>query len=52
MKPEPWPKDAASSTARLAEVIRDIDKRRFLDREALLADFLCIAWPTIWAQAQ
>jgi hypothetical protein len=50
--PEPWPADAASAAAHLASVVRDIDERDDEDFYALLADFLCKAWPTQWAQRQ
>lgn len=45
MIPEPWPTDAASAVALLATVVRDIDRRSHEDHEALLAAFLCAAWP-------
>jgi hypothetical protein len=52
MTREPWPTDREYAAALLATVVRDIDRRDDQDREALLADFLCAAWPTSWAQDQ
>jgi hypothetical protein len=50
--PDPWPADAASAAAHLASVVHDVDERDDEDFYALLADFLCTAWPTQWAQRQ
>lgn len=50
--PEPWPADAASAAAQLATVIREIEQRDEEEDFDLLADFLCAAWPTNWAQRQ
>jgi hypothetical protein len=48
---EPWPTDAAAAAALLA-LLRELDARTDRDDEALLAEFLCKAWPTHWAQRQ
>jgi hypothetical protein len=50
--PEPWPTDAATAATLLASVVHDIDERDDEDFCVLLADFLCTAWPTQWAQRQ
>jgi hypothetical protein len=49
---DPWPTNAAAAAALLALVIRDIDRRGDDEHDDLLADFLCTAWPTKWAQRQ
>lgn len=49
--PDPWPTDAAAAAALLA-LLRDLDARTDRDDEALLAELLCAAWPTHWAQRQ
>jgi phytoene/squalene synthetase len=50
--PEPWPTDAATAAALLAALIREIDRCSDHEADALLAELLCAAWPTHWAQRQ
>jgi hypothetical protein len=50
--PEPWPTDAGSAAALLAVLVRELDRRSDVERDALLAGFLTAAWPTHWAQRQ
>lgn len=52
MAPEPWPPDRRTASERLSAMIHDIDGRDHTARQALLADFLRVAWPTWWAQDQ
>jgi hypothetical protein len=52
MMQDPWPTDPEYARALLAIVVGDIDRRDEQDRETLLADFLCAAWPSSWAQVQ
>jgi hypothetical protein len=49
---EPWPTDATAAAALLAAVLRETDRRSDRDEDALLAEFLCAAWPTHWSQRQ
>jgi hypothetical protein len=46
MESEDWPLDARPSTELVARVVRDLDRRSELDRDILLSDLLCAAWPT------
>jgi hypothetical protein len=50
--PEPWPTDAAAAAKLLALVVRDMEQRGQREDEALLAELLCVAWPTHLAQRQ
>jgi hypothetical protein len=52
MEPDSWPLDAVSAAELLARVIRDIDQSSEQNRDVLLSDLLCAAWPSRWAQDQ
>jgi len=52
MDHEGWPLDAASAAALLARLIRDIDRSGEEDRDILLSDLLCAAWPNPGCQTQ
>jgi hypothetical protein len=46
------PLDLASATALVKRAIRDLDGSTLENRDLLLADLLCAAWPTPCAQDQ
>jgi len=48
----PWPTDPASAARVLAFLVLEIDSRTYEDCEDLLADLLCVAWPTHIGQRQ
>jgi hypothetical protein len=50
MEPYGWPLDAVSAAALVARVIHDIDRSSEHDRDVLLSDLLCVAWPSHCAQ--
>ena len=52
MEYEGWPLDAASATALVARVIHDIDHSGEEERDILLSDLLCAAWPSPCSQGQ
>jgi hypothetical protein len=46
MTHESWPTNKRAELAQLALIIADIDDADDADRELLLADFMCVAWPS------
>ena len=50
MEPNSWPLDPKSAAALVMRVVHDIDASDDEQRDALLADLLCAAWPSQWAQ--
>jgi hypothetical protein len=52
MDSDPAPLDAASAAALVARVVRDVDESSDEQRDILLADLLCAAWPSCSAQDQ
>ena len=49
---ESWPLDTRSALALIVRIRCDIDRAGDDQRELLLADLLCAAWPTSTAQDQ
>jgi hypothetical protein len=47
-----WPLDAESAVELVARVVEEVDERTEEGHTILLADFLCAAWPSRWAQDQ
>ncbi len=52
MDPDYRPLDLATATALVRRVVRDLDKSTLDQRDILLADLLCAAWPSCCAQEQ
>jgi len=52
MENDSTPLDAASAAALVARVVRDVDEGSDEQRDILLADLLCAAWPSCTAQDQ
>jgi hypothetical protein len=52
MNPDSRPPDAATAAALVARAISDIDGSGEVDRDVLLSNLLCAAWPTRPAQNQ
>src|SRR5271166_371008 len=52
MEPNIWPLDPMSAAALVTRIIEDIDASTDGERDDLLADLLCAAWGSIWAQNQ
>jgi hypothetical protein len=52
MESDSGPLDAALAAALVARVIHEIDQSSEVDRDALLSNLLCAAWPTRVAQNQ
>jgi len=52
MEYEGWPLDRASATALVARLIHDIDHSGEEERDILLSDLLCAAWPSPCSQGQ
>ncbi len=52
MDAEDRPLDAVSAAQLVARVIEDLDRRGEQESATLLADLLCAAWPSCWAQDQ
>jgi hypothetical protein len=50
--PEEWPGDASSADELVARVVRDVDETSDQQRDTLLSDLLCAAWPTHRCQDQ
>jgi hypothetical protein len=52
MEPNDWPLDSVSAVALIRRVIDDIDRGSEEQRDALLCEFLYVAWGSISAQNQ
>jgi hypothetical protein len=52
MDADSWPRDAATASARLRGVIRELDDASEEDSLELLSDLLCAAWGSVTAQNQ
>ncbi len=52
MEYDGWPLDAASAAELVARLIEDIDHSGEEDRDILLSDLLCAAWPNPCSQSQ
>jgi hypothetical protein len=52
MESESWPLDAVSAAALVVRAVCDIDQSSHEQRDVLLSDLLCAAWPSCWAQDQ
>jgi hypothetical protein len=52
MEPDSGPVDAVPDVTLVARVAGDIDHSDKDQRDALLSDLLCAAWPTLTAQSQ
>ena len=52
MLPAPWPSDGIESMRLMARLVRTIDDRGVRANHDLLAHFMWMAWPTIYAQVQ
>jgi len=52
MESDSGPVDAVPDAALVARVVGDIDQSSRDQRDALLSDLLCAAWPTPGAQSQ
>jgi hypothetical protein len=52
MDPDYRPLDLATATALVRRIKRDIDSSTLDQRDILLADLLCAAWPSCCAQEQ
>jgi hypothetical protein len=50
MESDSGPRDSLSATALVARAIRDIDHSSDQQRDLLLSELLCAAWPSRWAQ--
>jgi hypothetical protein len=52
MDSDGWPLDAESAVNLVARVVEEVDNRSEEGGSVLLAEFLCTAWPSRWAQDQ
>jgi hypothetical protein len=52
MESDSGPVDAIPDATLVARVAGDIDQSDAEQRDALLSDLLCAAWPTLTAQSQ
>jgi hypothetical protein len=51
-EPEEWPGDASSADELVVRVVRVLDETSYEERDTLLTDLLCAAWPTHRCQDQ
>ena len=52
MNSDPAPRNDPFDAHRVGMVLRDIDEREDEDHVALLADLMCVAWPSPEARSQ
>jgi hypothetical protein len=46
MEPEEWPIDAMASAELVVRIVDDLVGRTEEERDILLSDMLCVAWPS------